>query len=434
MSNSKSKKPTTTKPSSRLKNTSTAHPIWIETVSHQNHLLNEKSYFVGAAEGAKCFSSLAKTFPVKIDGCISGITTLEKHMLNIAKYNPISHSKTYSRLLSSSLESLSRYTPLIGGALNIPQLGVLEQETAKLIKTAKILTTMPLSSLQLTETLKPIMSLAPELRIKADKLLSTSHILKSYSSFVTQQHKRIHKDLESTQKRFKMIELATELMQDHITTTCDYLTDENQQDDYNANTEPQLKTTKNAIQYLPSYLGYTLKDSSNCDLEEEFQKSMICKILQGGKDIISKIEYINDLYLRKGEKVLFTPTNKTFKAVSCLSTAFSVDDITFGNVIDSLYMLLYEGSGEAKRITSLLEKEECTTLWNIKHIRTDFRHDIEHGDEKKYLQKSKSIGDAYKAICGKSKPLKQKDWVTAQCNIYTQVNDFLDLMIEKIVV
>ena len=133
-----------------------------------------------------------------------------------------------------------------------------------------------------------------------------------------------------------------------------------------------------------------------------------------------------------GQTEIFTPTTKVYTAVQCLLTSFSTDDITFGSVIDSLYMLIYEGSGGAKRIREVLTDTECTILWNIKHIRTDFRHDIEHGDEKKYLAKKRQIGRAYQTICGKPRPLKQKDWVTAHFMLFKQVDELLQSIIDKL--
>lgn len=418
--------------SSLLKLAGEVKPKWIETISRSQSLLNSNTYLTGATEGLKVFSVALETQRLKSIGAISGLNVFQSHMLDVSKFNPQLHNESYTRILSSVAETLSISTPLTIKALNISRIGMLECGTAAVMKTAKILTNMPVSSLQLMETLRPLASLSIESRGKLDGILSTSHLLKAYSSFVLGQHKSIQRDSESTHKRLKMIEIATDMVQDHISSVCDYVIEEEQNDKDDVNDDLQVQKSKTAIQYIPSYLGYALKDDATCDLEEEFQKSMIYKIIAGGKEIVTKIEYINDLYLTKGKKELFTPTNKTFKAVSCLSSAFSVDELTFGTIIDSLYMLLYEGSGEAKRIREVLNDSECNPLWNIKHIRTDFRHDIEHGDEKQYLKKKQLIGAAYKDICGKNKPLKQKDWVTAHCNLFDRVNEFLDLMIEKI--
>lgn len=58
----------------------------------------------------------------------------------------------------------------------------------------------------------------------------------------------------------------------------------------------------------------------------------------------------------------------------------------------------------ASRFLKILKNEERETLWNIKHLRTDFRHDYEHGKEKDIRNKKKLIADAYQKTCGMQKP------------------------------
>ena len=418
--------------STTLKITKDIRPKWIETIARDQRLFNSNASLIGATASLTTLDNVLETQRFTSTDCVRGLYTFQKHMLNVSKYNPEIHNASYTKIIGSTAKILSCSTPLTMKALNISRLGTLECKTATIIKMAKITTHMPISSMQIVETLKPLASLSLELRTKADATLAASQVLKSYSAFVLCQHKSIQRDIDTTDKRLKMIEIATDMVQEHICAVCDYVAQGNQTLEDTSSTEVQLDNSKTAIQYIPSYLGYALNENYTCDLEEEFKKSMICKIISGGKDIVSKIEYINDYYLSNGKKELFTPTNKTFRAISCLSTAFSVDDTTFGNVIDSLYMLLYEGSGDAKRVLEVLSDSECTPLWDIKHIRTDFRHDIEHGDDKKYLAKMQLIGAAYNDICGKNKPLRQKDWVTAHCNLFIKVNKLLDLMIDKI--
>ena len=100
--------------------------------------------------------------------------------------------------------------------------------------------------------------------------------------------------------------------------------------------------------------------------------------------------------------------------------------------MDSLYMLIYEGSGSANRILEVLNDEACLPLWNIKSLRTDCRHDVEHGSEEQIQKKKREIGETYQSICGKLRPFKQKEWVTAHCNLFVKINNFLDLIIEKL--
>ena len=100
--------------------------------------------------------------------------------------------------------------------------------------------------------------------------------------------------------------------------------------------------------------------------------------------------------------------------------------------MDSLYMLIYEGSGSAKRVLEVLTDEECSPLWDIKFLRTDCRHDVEHGSESDIKNKKRKIGEAYKTICGKLRPFMQKEWVSAHCNLFVRVNEFLDLIIDRL--
>ena len=88
-------------------------------------------------------------------------------------------------------------------------------------------------------------------------------------------------------------------------------------------------------------------------------------------------------------------------------------------------------SGYAARILKILKDEECATLWNIKHLRTDFRHDYEHGKEREIRNKKKLIADAYQKNCGMKKPIRQKEWVSAHHNLFMAVDEFLDLIIDR---
>ena len=66
--------------------------------------------------------------------------------------------------------------------------------------------------------------------------------------------------------------------------------------------------------------------------------------------------------------------------------------------MDTLYFLIYEGSGNAKRLTELMTDEELTTVWWIKTLRTSIRHDVDHGDERKSKRKHLEIGEVYSAL------------------------------------
>ena len=105
-------------------------PNWIETIARDQRLMNGNTYLVGATSSLKAFSAVLETQRVKSRGGISGLYTLQKHMINVSKYNPPVHNASYTKMISSTSDILSRSTPLTIKALNISRLGASECETA----------------------------------------------------------------------------------------------------------------------------------------------------------------------------------------------------------------------------------------------------------------------------------------------------------------
>ena len=404
-------------------------PEWLEAVERQQQLMDFgapiRSMLTEFSDRISFFSSNL----ADLKGLTAGLNTYS-HLLDIHTFNPSEDITGIQATLTSMADRISACTPRLYETLNLPALNVLECETASILKAAEINLPFALHSLQIADILQGIGSLDVGIVPQIDETLASSRLVRDYTSLVERQHIQIQKNVEHSATRLKVIEIATNLLQDQIASAVQYA--ESESDSEDVREEISLTDVRTGIQFIPSYLGYTFRENAGYDLDEEFAKSAVSKIWNSGKEIPQKIEYINELCMAVGRTPVFKPTTKAYTAIQCLLTSFSADDITFGCVIDSLYMLIYEGSGSAKRILEILSDDECVTLWNIKHIRTDFRHDIEHGDEKKYLAKKKLIGSAYQSICGKARPLKQKDWVTAHSVLFEQVNDFLQSIIDKL--
>lgn len=405
-------------------------PEWIKVIERQQQWLNAITPMTPMSSKLTEYANLASRLPHSVTG-LSGLAAGLKtynYLLDISDFNPNEHIAGIQAMLTSVADSLSVRTPHLYEALNIPALNAMECETATLMKASGIDTQFAMRSLEISDTLQNLTTLYKSILPQIDEALAESRLVKDYTSLVERQHIQIQKDVKCSTVRLKVIEIATDLLQDHMASAVQYA--ESESGNESVAEEIPLNHARTGIQFIPSYLGYTFRENAGYDLDEEFAKSMVSKIWNSGKEIPQKIEYINELCMTMGKESIFKPTTKTYTSVQCLLTSFSADNTTFGCVIDSLYMLLYEGSGSAKRILEVLPDADCTVLWNIKHIRTDFRHDIEHGDEKKYLKKKRQIGCAYQAICGKPRPLKQKDWVTAHSELFTQVNEFLQSIMD----
>lgn len=349
--------------------------------------------------------------------------------LETAKFDFSGHARLLEKTFSHSRVNLDKCMPGIITALNVYKLNALEATTAQALQSAGVSTKMIAPSLQIADSLSKFVSFEAEKLRSLDTTLAISPALKTFSDLIAKQQKYIQKDVLEYNKRLKVIELATNMMQEHLHSVCTYA-EESDVSELEIPTE--IESTKTAVQYVPVYLGYALANDSNYDLDEEFAKSMPSIIIQCGKNIAEKIVYINEVCASKGIDEIFKPTTRSLTSISQLTTAFAVDSNTFGTVTDSLYFLLYEGSGKAKRILDFLSDEECYHLWNIKHLRTDFRHDVEHGKSSDIKKKKIAIGKAYHEICGMLRPLKQKDWVKAHHNLFIKTDAFLDLLISKL--
>ena len=397
-------------------------------------ILKKNQFVDSIAAKSTTLSNVAATFTSVNNASITGCTTILnsfKYTLDTSKIVPGEHLTILQKTIKTFSLELACAMPNLCKTIDLPGICTLECEVANALKNSHSGLAITLPSLQIAEALQTLTALSDSILKNVDATLASTQLISGYSRLVQKQYSKVLKGTNNCEKHLKIVDLATSIVQQQISSVNSFSETEDIEFEDTAH-ESIVTSSKSAVQFIPSYLGYAFKEGTTYDLDEEYAKSMICKILSVGKVILEKIEHINEICMATGKEMLFKPTNKAFSIACCLSTSFSIDAVTFGNVVDSLYKIIYEGSGEAKRVLNVLTKEECEILWNIKHLRTDFRHDIEHGKENDYLKKKSLIANAYQDICGKIRPLKQKEWVTAHANLFDKTNDLLDLIIEKL--
>jgi len=174
------------------------------------------------------------------------------------------------------------------------------------------------------------------------------------------------------------------------------------------------------------HLAFLYRKAEGGDVDQSFYGSVPAQINQLGCSIVAKICSINELSCRKGSNAIFKYTNKSIMACSIIPTTIATTDSSFAEIIDYLYFLIYEGSGTASRLITVVDKDALLPLWWVKHLRLGFRHDIEHGKEKEIADKFIAIGNAYLSLIGVEKPRSQKDWVQAQLILYQHILLMLD--------
>ena len=134
----------------------------------------------------------------------------------------------------------------------------------------------------------------------------------------------------------------------------------------------------------------------------------------------------NNICASKSRKGIFELTNTMVKKFADVGKPVrTLDD--FGNLIDALYEIVYEGSGNISRIPDDLKKDEFIGF-TIKHLRNDLRHDLEHGDENEVRSKKRRIANIYDRLTGKTttSALEEADFPKLQIGILNELKMFLE--------
>lgn len=181
--------------------------------------------------------------------------------------------------------------------------------------------------------------------------------------------------------------------------------------------------------HVNQHIGFVYSPKFEGDVESSFKKSLPAKISQLGFSITEKIYQINTICEHKGQEPIFKPTSLTMRACASLPTTITKNEIGFNVLIDHLFFLIYEGSGTAKRLTNFMDITFLDPLWKVKHIRLNARHDINHGSQREIEKKKEKINNTFMSLINKPLPIMQKDWQTAQLQLYIEI----DLMLQNVI-
>lgn len=114
-------------------------------------------------------------------------------------------------------------------------------------------------------------------------------------------------------------------------------------------------------------------------------------------ELMNSIHLINKSYSVKKDGDLFKITNNVLKCVSIISVPVTSRQ-EFKNFIDSMYKIIYEGSGSLRRVPKEFI-EDSSIFFIIKYLRNDFFHDMEHGDGSEVEKKKKELFQFIKNMC-----------------------------------
>ena len=108
---------------------------------------------------------------------------------------------------------------------------------------------------------------------------------------------------------------------------------------------------------------------------------------------------INRGHLAEHGEDLFKMTTKSSQALDAIGRPCT-DVSTYGDFIDKLYFLVYEGTGNCNRLPLPVP----SFALDVKALRTDIRHDLDHGSRSKVAKNAARSADVFQRYSGKKTP------------------------------
>lgn len=273
---------------------------------------------------------------------------------------------------------------------------------------------------------------------KYEDMLSASKLISDYCGLATRQHEVLQKAVDQNEVSWRLgvLDAASKFVDRQIGWYLGF-TDAIADEEITISEENAPEAEPTALSLIPTHIGYTRKIDKNPI--EGLEKSVIVTITEKGKRIADNVLTINKLRLDAGEDRIFGLSETVVSGMLNLSTAVCSTEEQFGRVIDVLYFVFYEnlkhikiliGNGDENKGDQMVRKEgvyQC--IFDVKTIRSDLRHDLDHGNPKEVKKKLKSVGDCYKKYCA-NRPLKPKDFKKLQERVYDKVIELEDKLIQ----
>lgn len=187
--------------------------------------------------------------------------------------------------------------------------------------------------------------------------------------------------------------------------------------------EENYVDVRSPVALIPQHIGYTNRRNITRSPEEGLEKSSIVEITEKGKRIIENAVAINKLCADVEHDAMFKYTDRFVINATRISSTTCSSEETLGIIIDGLYMVFYENLERMKKfVTEKAVRDEAVyqCIFRVKSIRTDLRHDYEHGSEKQIKKKRKDITDCYRHYTNQPLLRTQGDFILLQKRMYDE--------------
>ena len=191
----------------------------------------------------------------------------------------------------------------------------------------------------------------------------------------------------------------------------------------------------NIISWLPIEFEEERKRKKDIKPKEALDNSAILRLSEKGKRLINRVVDINNLCLRTGREQLFKYTGTTTRAAATMGGTACMSRNDFGEVVDGLYMFFYENLERIKGLVTdaaVRGEDAFQCIFRVKAMRTDYRHDYEHGSEGDIRKKNKMIGSAYAYYSGKPVLTSSADFLMAQEKLYDEFDVLAGYLVSEL--
>jgi len=170
------------------------------------------------------------------------------------------------------------------------------------------------------------------------------------------------------------------------------------------------------------------------DLELEAQVKDLRSFRAGnaGLWVVELWRHINRAAQLNGRDPIFEPSVDVVVVAARLPLSFAGDETELGELIDGLYKLIFEASGDGRRVRVLAEPHEYETVQDIVVLRHYYRHDQAQGrslhDSRRNFVR---VGDVFERLIGKRLPSSPADWQRVCLGLMRRAEGFLRAIADR---
>lgn len=365
---------------------------------------------------------------------VSGISAALKPIIQASSFVDTSwmRSDNYWFVEKNLIASID-LSPISGISGPFADLCRLEQKTSRIAEIPETMVSATSQIASIYEAIKPSLPL--------QNIISSRRLLEDYCALATRQHELIQKtqDYIEINWRLGVIEAASKYVERQTTwalVIADQMGKQIIEKDSGNVEEPESE--ESALHLIPTHIGYTRKKNIRKTPVEGLEESSLVTITEKGKKIAEGILRINQIQLDRGKDRVFVLSETVAMSLLHFSNIICTGVDQFGKIIDSLYFVFYEnlehiklliGDGDKGKGDIMVRNEVAFQgIFDVKTIRGDLRHDLDHGHANEIKKKMMNVGDCYKKYCG-SRPLRERDFKKLQDKLYDEMLRLEDTLI-----